>query len=231
MRRISRLRIFPLFRFSLLFPLAENGFLPGLEQLLFRFQFSCRKDYLVNGAVAFRLLFAVFAGQVARIFVSVKALQLFQLFDHGGSHLVNTVNEVGHCLSRQGLMFQGVDYTQLALPAAKPLIKKRRFFKVVVPASGMWYGFQGHKPKPDPMHMRGFVPPDPETQVSEVHPAVVYVPRRSRNRFPQSCVQLVESEDAARAAADESQKRFAARVIGPSKSSEGQYIFYLLEWL
>ena len=79
--------------------------------------------------------------------------------------------------------------------------------------------------------MRGFVPPDPETKVSDIKCAVVYVPRRSRNRFPKSCVELMENEEAARAAADENKKRYAARVIGPSKSSEGQFIFYLLEWL
>ena len=30
---------------------------------------------------------------------------------------------------------------------------------------------------------------------------------------------------------DPSRKRYAARVSGPSKSSEGQMIYYLLEWL
>jgi hypothetical protein len=79
--------------------------------------------------------------------------------------------------------------------------------------------------------MRGFVPPDPETSVSDVHPAVVYVPGRNRKRFPASCVQVVDSIDAALAAADPANKRFPARVIGPSKSSEGQYLYYLLEWL
>ncbi len=79
--------------------------------------------------------------------------------------------------------------------------------------------------------MRGFVPPDPYTSVSQEHYAVVYVPRRSRNRFPQGCVQLVESHEAALAAADESEKKYPAKVLGPSKSSEGQYIFYLVEWL
>ena len=32
-------------------------------------------------------------------------------------------------------------------------------------------------------------------------------------------------------AADPENKLFAARVSGPSKSSEGQFIYYLIEWL
>lgn len=79
--------------------------------------------------------------------------------------------------------------------------------------------------------MRGLVPPDPETNVSEVRFAVVYVPRRSRDRFPASCVEVVDTAEAALAGADPARKRFAARVVGPSKSSEGQWIYYLSDWL
>ncbi len=79
--------------------------------------------------------------------------------------------------------------------------------------------------------MRGMVPPDPETSVSEVHYAVVYVPRRSRDRFPAGCVDVMASAEAAVGRADAGRSRYAARVVGPSKSSEGQLIYYLLEWL
>ena len=79
--------------------------------------------------------------------------------------------------------------------------------------------------------MRGFVPPDPETSVSTIHYAVVYVPRRSRRRFASSCVALKDSAEQALADARPDDKYFAARVIGPSKSSEGQYLYYLAEWL
>ncbi len=79
--------------------------------------------------------------------------------------------------------------------------------------------------------MRGFVPPDPYTKVSEEHYAVVYVPKRSRNRFPKGCVDVVGSKEDAIEQADPDKKQFAARVLGPSKSSEGQYIYYLVEWL
>jgi len=79
--------------------------------------------------------------------------------------------------------------------------------------------------------MRGFVPPDPYTKVSEEHFAVVYVPKRSRNRFPKGCVEVVASKEVALEQADTDKKHFAALVLGPSKSSEGQYIYYLVEWL
>ena len=79
--------------------------------------------------------------------------------------------------------------------------------------------------------MRGFVPPDPYTKVSEEHYAIVYVPKRSRNRFPKGCVEVVTSEEEALAQANQDKNLFPARVLGPSKSSEGQYIYYLVEWL
>jgi hypothetical protein len=79
--------------------------------------------------------------------------------------------------------------------------------------------------------MRGLVPPDPETNVSDVRWAVVYAPKRTRRRFAAGCVQVVASAEAALDAADPAGHRYAARVIGPSKSSEGQYLYYLVEWL
>ena len=79
--------------------------------------------------------------------------------------------------------------------------------------------------------MRGFVPPDPYTKVSEEQFAVVYVPKRSRNRFPKGCVDVVSSKEEALEKSNPDQKKFPARVLGPSKSSEGQIIYYLVEWL
>ena len=79
--------------------------------------------------------------------------------------------------------------------------------------------------------MRGFVPPDPYTKVSEEQFAVVYVPKRSRNRFPKGCVEIVASKEDALKQENYDKKLYAARVLGPSKSSEGQYIYYLVEWL
>ncbi|NNJ95700.1 MAG: hypothetical protein HKP12_00890, partial [Gammaproteobacteria bacterium] len=70
--------------------------------------------------------------------------------------------------------------------------------------------------------MRGLVPPDPESSTSGMHFAVVYVPRRSRNRFAANCVEIKPTAADAIDDADPDNKRFAARVSGPSKSSEGQ---------
>ncbi|MCG6936588.1 MAG: hypothetical protein LJE83_00235 [Gammaproteobacteria bacterium] len=79
--------------------------------------------------------------------------------------------------------------------------------------------------------MRGMVPPDPESSASNLEYAVVYVPKRSRNRFAANCVEIKACAADALDDADPDNKRYAARVSGPSKSSEGQYIYYLVEWL
>ena len=79
--------------------------------------------------------------------------------------------------------------------------------------------------------MRGIVPPDPEGGVSKEQFAVVYAPRAKRHRFSANCVEIMGSEQEAVAQAQPSKDRFAAKVLGPSKSSEGQLIFYLIEWL
>ncbi|MGD8785178.1 MAG: hypothetical protein PVG75_12120 [Thioalkalispiraceae bacterium] len=79
--------------------------------------------------------------------------------------------------------------------------------------------------------MRGYVPVDPETEVSQERYAVIFTPRPSRKRFPAGCVNIVETAEAAIDLASSDDKRHAARVIGPSKSSEGQYIYYLVNWL
>lgn len=79
--------------------------------------------------------------------------------------------------------------------------------------------------------MHGYVPPDPETTVSTIHYAVVYAPRAKRHRFSANCVQLVTSIKEAVAQSKPDKNQFPAKVLGPSKSSEGQFIFYLIEWL
>lgn len=79
--------------------------------------------------------------------------------------------------------------------------------------------------------MRGMVPMDPQTKVSQPEFAVVYVPKRSRKRFPANCVDIKTSKEDALEGANSDEKKFAAIVVGPSKSSEGQFIYYLGEWL
>ena len=79
--------------------------------------------------------------------------------------------------------------------------------------------------------MRGLVPPDPETAVSDVRFAVIYTPRLDRKRFPAGNVEIHETSEAARAASAPADNRHPALVVGPSKSSEGQFIYYLQRWL
>jgi hypothetical protein len=81
------------------------------------------------------------------------------------------------------------------------------------------------------MSLRGIVPPDPETGVSQERYAVIFTPRQNRKRYPAGCVEVYADRQQALHAADPARQRYPARVVGPSKSSEGQFIYYLLEWL
>lgn len=75
------------------------------------------------------------------------------------------------------------------------------------------------------------IPLDSETKVVEVRYAVVYAPRRSRGRFAENCVTIVFDEQEAVERSDPDKFLFAAKVIGPSVSSESQRIYYLDDWL
>lgn len=72
---------------------------------------------------------------------------------------------------------------------------------------------------------------DPETNLVQEHFAVIYAPRQQRTRFPENCVTLADSEAQAREQAQPEQKRFPAKVAGPSRSSEGYRLYYLVHWL
>jgi len=79
--------------------------------------------------------------------------------------------------------------------------------------------------------MRGGVPMDPESDVVAEAWAVIMTPRRNRKRFPENCVEVHDSAEAALAAADATRNRHPARVYGPSRSSEGLKLYYLVQWL
>ena len=79
--------------------------------------------------------------------------------------------------------------------------------------------------------MRGLVPPDPQGGVSNIEFAVVFTPKRIRKRFSANCVEIKASAKEAISSANNKNKKFAAKLLGPSKSSEGQIIYYLIEWL
>ena len=72
---------------------------------------------------------------------------------------------------------------------------------------------------------------DPQADVVEERYAVVYAPRRKRDRFPADCVEVMTGQEEAEAAAEPAKNRYAARVLGPSRSSEGYQLYYLVEWL
>jgi hypothetical protein len=71
---------------------------------------------------------------------------------------------------------------------------------------------------------------DPDSDVVAERFAVIYSPGR-RDRYPDNCVEIYDSAEAAVGAADPDKKRVAAVVLGPSKSSEGYLIYYLVRWL
>ena len=72
---------------------------------------------------------------------------------------------------------------------------------------------------------------DPESEIVGEQYAIVYAPRRQRDRFPENCVEIVETAQLALEGADPDNKFYAAKVIGPARSSEGFRLFYLVNWL
>jgi len=73
--------------------------------------------------------------------------------------------------------------------------------------------------------------PDANAKVADERYAVVYAPKRSRDRVPEGNVTVVESEQAALDRADPAKKLFPARVVGPARSSEGFRLYYIVRWL
>lgn len=55
--------------------------------------------------------------------------------------------------------------------------------------------------------------------------------RTKRKRFPENVVELVDSAEAALARQNPADDVHAAAVMGPSRSSEGYRLYYLVRWL
>jgi len=72
---------------------------------------------------------------------------------------------------------------------------------------------------------------DGDSGVVQLKFAVIYAPKRSRGRFAESCVFICETELDAIDEENVEKHLYAAKVIGPSKSSEGQRIYYLDDWI
>lgn len=75
------------------------------------------------------------------------------------------------------------------------------------------------------------IPIDPYARIVDESFAVVYAPRRKRDRFPSDCVEVMADRETAIGAANPVDNRYPARVLGPSRSSEGFMLYYLVEWL
>jgi hypothetical protein len=61
--------------------------------------------------------------------------------------------------------------------------------------------------------------------------ALIKTQRLDRKRYPAGCVTPMSHAEGALAAADPGRQLHAARVYGPSPSSEGVRVYYLLHWL
>jgi hypothetical protein len=73
---------------------------------------------------------------------------------------------------------------------------------------------------------------DIESKVVGTSAVVIYSPSgKKRNRFPEGVVEIYPSEAEALAHADTAKSRYAALASGPSRSSEGFKLFYLVRWL
>lgn len=72
---------------------------------------------------------------------------------------------------------------------------------------------------------------DPESRALQERFALIKTPRKSRKRYPEACVQILDSPEAALAAAEPGRNLYPAVVYGPSVSSESQRIYYLVKWL
>ena len=72
---------------------------------------------------------------------------------------------------------------------------------------------------------------DPESTSLQERFALIKTPRKTRKRYPAGCVDILDSEEAAKALADDTRNLHPAVVYGPSVSSESQRIYYLVRWL
>lgn len=72
---------------------------------------------------------------------------------------------------------------------------------------------------------------DPESTSLDHRFAIIKTKRTDRARYPEGCVTVVEDEARALAGADAERGLHPAIVYGPSSSSEGQRLYYLVRWL
>jgi hypothetical protein len=74
-------------------------------------------------------------------------------------------------------------------------------------------------------------PVDPDSGIQQESFAIIQNPRKNRKRFAEGCVTTVADQEEALSRADGTNKLRAAVVYGPSVSSEGLRIYYLVRWI
>lgn len=80
--------------------------------------------------------------------------------------------------------------------------------------------------------MKGGVYLDDEApHLVQPHFALVLTASARRKRFPENCVTVVATAAEALQRADPAHNLLAAEVMGPSRSSEGIRLYYLVRWL
>lgn len=72
---------------------------------------------------------------------------------------------------------------------------------------------------------------DPSSDLTQECYALIDAPSLKRKRFPENNVTIVANEAEALAGADAANNILPAVVFGPSRSSEGFKLFYLVRWL
>ena len=72
---------------------------------------------------------------------------------------------------------------------------------------------------------------DPAAGIAHECYALIATPSLKRKRFPEGVVTIVANEEDALAGASIVDNILPAVVIGPSRSSEGFRLFYLVRWL
>jgi hypothetical protein len=72
---------------------------------------------------------------------------------------------------------------------------------------------------------------DPSSDLTHECYALIEAPSLKRKRFPENNVTVVATEAEALAGADAVRNIVPAVVFGPSRSSEGFKLFYLVRWL
>jgi hypothetical protein len=72
---------------------------------------------------------------------------------------------------------------------------------------------------------------DPDNTLIQTCYAVIYTPSRRRKRFPENCVSPTDSAEDAIRLAKTAKDSHPAQVVGPSRSSEGFRLYYLVRWL